>query len=128
MMILFFGSTSDLSVILDIAALAAIFGSLLVYSRTKAALVAAEAAGRAWHEERDAEHAHSERLVLALKQSEDAKVVLIAQVAALEARPDLTRLEGLVAESTQAMKTHELKAGERTERLIAAVQAIRPAA
>lgn len=119
-MIAFF--TDDLSTLLDIAALAAIFGSFLVYSRTRAALVASEAAGKAWHEERDAEHARSERLVYDLKMSEDEKVKLIAKVAALEQRPDLTRLEGLVAESTEAMKAHELKAGERTERLIAAVE------
>lgn len=114
--------SNDLSAVLDIAALAAIFGSFLVYSRTRAALIASEAAGKAWHEERDAEHARSERLVYDLKMSDEEKLKLIAKVAALEQRPDLTRLEGLVAESTAAMKAHEIKAGERTERLIAAVE------
>lgn len=119
-MISFF--TDDISTLLDLAALAAIFGSFLVYSRTRAALVASEAAGKAWHEERDAEHARSERLSYDLKQSDDEKVKLIAKVAALEQRPDLTRLEGLVAEATAATKAHEINAGERTERLIAAVE------
>lgn len=119
-MISFF--TDDLSALLDIAALAAIFGAFLVYSRTRAALVASESSAKAWHEERDAEHARSERLVYDLKMSDEEKLKLIAKVAALEQRPDLTRLEGLVAQSTQAMKDHEIKAGERTERLIAAVE------
>lgn len=114
--------SDDLSAILDIAAVAAIFGSFLVYSRTRAALVASEAAGKAWHEERDAVHARAERLTYDLKMSDEEKLKLIAKVAALEQRPDLTRLEGLVAESTQSMKDHEIAAGERTERLIAAVE------
>jgi endonuclease/exonuclease/phosphatase (EEP) superfamily protein YafD len=120
--------TDDLSTLLDLAALAAIFGAFLAYTRVRAALVASEAAGKAWHEERDAEKARSERISYDLKMSEDEKVKLLATVAALEQRPDLSRLESLVAESTESMKRHELSAADRTERLIAAVESIRPQA
>jgi hypothetical protein len=36
------------------------------------------------------------------KSAVEAKLKLLAQVASLEARPDLTRLESLVAEATEA--------------------------
>ena len=112
------------SAILDVAALAAIFGSFLVYSRMKAALLVSESTAKSWHEERDAEKARAERNAYDLKASEDEKIKLLAKLAALEAKPDLSTLEGLVRESTESMKNHEIAAGKRTERLIAAVEAI----
>lgn len=120
--------TDDTSLFLDFAALTAIFGSMLAYFRMKAALTASESAGKAWHEERDAQKARAERAAFDLKMVEEDKLKLLAKVAALESRPDLTTLEGLVRESTESMIRHELAAAERTDRLIAAVEAIRPAA
>lgn len=120
--------SDDTSLILDIAAIAAIFGSMLAYFRMKAALTASESAGKAWHEERDAQKARAERGAFDLKMVEDEKLKLLAKVAALESRPDLTTLEGLVRESTASMLRHELAAAERTDRLIVAVESIRPAA
>lgn len=116
------------SAILDVVAIAAIFGSVMTYNRIKAALLASEATGKAWREERDAAISRVNRIASDLASTTDEKIVLLARVTALEARPDLTRLEGLVAEATTATKNHETKAGERTERLIAAVQALTPAA
>lgn len=112
------------SAILDVVALAAIFGSFLAYSRVKAALIASEASAKAWHEERDAEKARAERTAYDLKMSEDEKLKLLATVASLESRPDLSRLEDLMSESTASIKRHEIAAAERSERLIAAVQSI----
>ena len=120
--------SGDTGLFLDIAAIAAIFGSMLAYFRMKAALTASEAAAKAWHEERDAQKARADRNAFDLKMVEEDKVKLLATVAALESRPNLTTLEGLVRESTESMKRHELAAAERTDRLITAVEAIRPAA
>lgn len=116
------------SAILDVVAVAAIFGAVTAYNRIKASLTAAESSGKAWREERDAALAHVSRISLDLTAMQDEKVSLLARLASLEARPDLTRLEGLVAEATAATKNHEIKAGERTERLIAAVERLTPPA
>lgn len=121
---LFDGHFDQASLILDVIAICAIGGAVLTYNRIKAALVASESAGKAWREERDAALSHVNRISLDLTVANDEKVKLIAKVTALEAKPDLTRLEGLVAEATAATKDHEVKAGERSERLIAAVHSI----
>jgi hypothetical protein len=126
MIVAFF--SGDVSTILDVAALAAIFGSFLAYTRMKSALLASESAGKAWHEERDAEKARAERLALHLKMAEEEKLKLLATVASLETRPDLSRLEGLVMEQLDSMKRHEEMAATRTDRLIAAVESLAPAA
>ena len=112
------------SAILDVAAVAAIFGSVLTYNRIKASLTAAESAGKAWHEERDAAVAARDRLGAELKLAAEAKVELIARIAALEQRPDLTKLESLVSESTASMLRHETAAAQRTDRLITAIEAL----
>lgn len=121
---LFDGVYDQPSAILDVIALAAIFGSVVTYNRIKAALGASEAAGKAWREERDAALSHVNRISLDLTVSNDEKVKLIAQVSALEQRPDLTKLEGLVANSTASMLRHETAAELRTERLITAIEAL----
>lgn len=114
------------SAILDVIAVASIAGAVFVYSRTKAALLVSESAQKSWHEEAEAQEARADRNASDLKESEQEKLKLLATVAALESKPDLARLESLVAESTMHMKDHEVKAGERTERLIAAVQKLTP--
>lgn len=114
------------SALLGFIGLAAIFGSVLTYNRIKASLTAAESAGKAWREERDAALSHVNRISLDLTGMQDEKVKLVAQVTALESRPNLTRLEELVAEATAATKNHEVMAGERTERLISAVEKLTP--
>lgn len=112
------------SAILDVVAVATVAGSVFAYSRIKAALVVSESAGKSWHEEADAQKERADRNAKELKDAEFERTKLIAEIAALNQRPDLTRLEGLVAESTESMKNHEIKAGERTERLITAVEKI----
>jgi hypothetical protein len=119
--------SDEISAILGFTALAAIVGSVLTYNRIRAALVASEAAGKAWREERDAAASHVQRVQASLVVANDEKTKLIAEVAALEKRPDLSRLESLVSESTDSMKRHEVSAAERTDRLIAAIEKIQPA-
>jgi hypothetical protein len=115
---------NDASVVLDLVAVAAIVGSVTAYNRLRTALVASEGAASAWHEERDAAVAARDRLAEYLTDLEEKKVALIAQVAALSERPDLTNLEALVAESTASMLRHETAAAARTERLIGAIEAL----
>jgi hypothetical protein len=124
---LFDGVYDRTSVIIDFIAIAAIVGSMLVYSRTKAALAVAESATKSWHEEAEAQRDRADRTAYDMKLEIEAKLKLLAQVASLEARPDLTRLESLVAEATEATKNHEVSAGARTERLIAAIEKLTPA-
>lgn len=121
---LFDATWDQSSFVLDVAAVAAIVGSVAAYNRLRTALTASEASAKAWHEEREAALARAERLQEDLKAMADEKVKLLAKVAALEGRPDLTRLEGLVAESTESMKRHELSAAIRTDRLIVAIESI----
>lgn len=123
---LFDGVYDQASAILDVLAIASIAGSMLVYSRIKAALVVSESAAKSWESEADAQKERADRNADLLKQATLAQTELIAKNAALEQRPDLTKLEHLVAESTSVMKDHEAHAGERTERLIEAVQSLQP--
>jgi hypothetical protein len=125
---LFDGIYDQASAILDVIAVASIAGAAFLYSRVKAALLVSESAGKSWHEEAEAQRNRADRNATDLKESEQAKLKLLATVAALEARPDLSKLEALVAESTESMKRHELSAADRTDRLIAAVESIRPQA
>lgn len=115
---------ADASVVLDLLAVAALVGSFAAYNRLKTALGASEAAAAAWHEERDAAVAARDRLTESLKEADEKKVTLIAQVAALNERPDLTSLESLVAESNASMLRHEKAAALRTDRLISAIEAL----
>lgn len=121
------------SAIVDVAAVAAIFGSFMAYNRIKTALAASEAAGKAWHEERDAEYARAERGWAEAKRTEQTRLELVARVTALEARPDLGRIESLVRQGADDlhmhqesdakwMRQHERNAEERTKRLVAAIQ------
>lgn len=112
------------SAILDVVAIAAIFGSVMTYNRIKAALTASESTGKAWREERDAALAHVGRIEKDMAIAQEEKVSLVAKLTALEQRPDLTRLQELVAEATAATKNHEVAAGARTERLITAVESL----
>ena len=118
--------SGEATLILNILAVAAIAGSMLVYSRIKAALVVSESASKSWQSESDAQKERADRNADALKQATLAQTELIAKLAAFEQRPDLTKLEGLIAQSVESMKQHEIKAGERTERLIEAVQSLQP--
>jgi hypothetical protein len=121
---LFDATWSDASIVLDIVAVAAIVGSVAAYNRLRTALGASEAAATAWHEERDAAVAARDRITEDLKATADARVELIAKVAVLEQRPDLTKLESLVQASTDSMLRHETQAAARTDRLIGAIEAL----
>lgn len=124
---LFDAQWSDASIVLDLVAVAAIVGSVAAYNRLKTALAASEAAASAWHEERDASVARAERVEQELKDKASENVALVAKIAALELRPDLTKLESLVDSSNQSMLRHETQAAERTDRLISAIEML-PAA
>ena len=108
------GFLDQASALLDVVALAAIFASVTVYNRTKSALAASESAGKAWHEEKEAAVARADR-VLADRQE------LVVKLSVLEARPNLSKLEDMVTEFSRAMGNHEVKAAERTDKLIEAI-------
>jgi type VI protein secretion system component VasK len=127
------GSTAAL--FLDVAAIAAIVGAVTTYSRNKSALAASQAAGDAWHEERDAAVAKADRQLDALKEAEVKFAKAEARIASLETRPDLHTVEellaalkdqqkGLIEALTEAMGVHEKNALDRADRLILAVEAL----
>lgn len=126
-------ASGDASTILDLAALAAIFGAFLAYNRMKTALVASESAAKSWHEEADAAAAKADRLVGELKLSEKERLEVVAKVTALEQRPDLSKLEAAVAglaeaaaaqlgALTEATVRHEENAELRSERIVNAIK------
>lgn len=126
-------ANDQISNIIDLAALAAIFGSFLAYNRIKTALTASEAAGNAWHEESEAAQARAARAIEELKESEKERLALVAKVTALEQRPDLGKLESAItvlAETassqltalTEATVTHEKNAETRSHRVVGAIK------
>lgn len=123
----------DLSTIIDLAAIAAIFGAFLAYNRIKTALTASEAAAKAWHEECDAAKTRAERLEDQMKEVEKERLALVAKVTVLEQRPDLAKLEaaivgmteattGQISVLTEATLTHETNAEKRSERIVSAIK------
>jgi hypothetical protein len=97
-------------------------------TKWKAAAQASEAVAATWHEGRDAWQARAERLDVELAESRDAVNDhlttignLKARVAELEMRPDVSELTADVRVLTAALRIHEHKADERTERLIEAI-------
>jgi vacuolar-type H+-ATPase subunit E/Vma4 len=121
------------STIINVLALAAIFGSLFNYNRLKSALTASEATGKAWHEERDAALAAKERALEEVRRTEKEKLALVAKTTALEARPDLqglsSAIETLASSATaqlvaltEATLQHETNAQERSVRIVAAIE------
>lgn len=128
-------ANGEISNLIDLAALAAIFGSFLAYNRIKTALTASEAAGNAWHEECEAAKTRAERATEELKASEKERLALVAKVAVLEQRPDLGKLEVAItslAETastrletlTEATVTHEKNAEARSHRIVDAIKEI----
>lgn len=114
-----FGTVSEqMRSLLDLLAIAGIAGAMFVYSRAKGALTVSESSSKSWQSEAAAQKERADRNSAELAAAKLAQTELIAKVAALEQRPDLTRLEHLISEGTEAMKHHEVAAGERTDRLI----------
>lgn len=122
----FDGFHGEIAAVLDVIAVATIAGTALVYSRVKAALLVSESAVNSWREEAAAQKQRADRNNSDLQSAVLAQTELIAKVAALEQRPDLSKLESLVAEGTDSMKKHEVAAGQRTDRLIATLEARLP--
>jgi hypothetical protein len=96
---------------LDIAAAAAIIGSVAAYHRLRTALVAVEATSDAWRSERDAAVARIDRLVVEIAASERVVSQMALEIEALKLRPDLSRLEqsvidGNAAQAKSADKMH----------------------
>lgn len=87
---------------LDIAAAAAIVGSVAAYHRLRTALIAVEATSDAWRGERDAAMLQIDRLVVEVQAAETSRVRLAAEIVTLNLRPDLSTLEGLVQEGNSA--------------------------
>lgn len=87
------GPTADLSPknTIDFAALATIFAGVFLVAKYRSALEVSQSAAEAWKLERDAEKAKGERLSFDLAKE-------TARVAALEQRPDLTKMEGLLSD------------------------------
>lgn len=112
----------EATVILNVLAIAAIAGSMLIYSRIKAALLVSESASKSWQSESDAQKERADRNAEALKTATLAQTELIAKLAALEQRPDLSVMQQLIAEGTESMKKHETQAAARTDRLIAVLE------
>ena len=81
---------------LDIAAAAAIIGSVAAYHRLRTALVAVETTSEAWRGERDVAMVQVARLIAEIEAGEKARSALAAEVAALKMRPDLSTLERAV--------------------------------
>ncbi len=97
----------DMSSILDLTALAILLAGVFVVARYRAALAAADASARAWHEERDAALSARDRI------SEDL-IKEKAETAALRLRPDLDGVAEL-------LRNHEMNADRRADRIVAAI-------
>ncbi len=93
--------------LLDFSALAVLVAGVFVVARYRAALGAADASAKAWHEERDASISRAERLAADL-------VMERAETAALKARPDMDAVVRL-------LEAHEDSANKRTDRIIEAI-------
>ncbi len=83
------GDAFNVSSALNIIALAVLLAGVFAVARYRAALSAADASAKAWHEERDASVARADRI------SEEL-VKASAENSALKARPDLDTLTDLV--------------------------------
>lgn len=102
-------STGDVTGVLGLVALTA--AGFFAY-RYRATLDAAQAAAKAWKDERDAEASRRERLAERLEEAKRQISELEGRVDELSRRPDLTVLERL-------MSGHEARAQERSEQIVA---------
>ena len=105
------GSNFTLASIVEVAAVATLVAGVFVVARYREALRAKESASEAWREERDAELAKSERLAAELSEERARRV-------ALEARPDLTKLETSLGQLVDVYKEHERNAERRHQVLV----------
>lgn len=92
------GNAIDASNVLDMVALAVLLAGVFVVARYRAALAAADATAKAWHEERDAAVSRADRIASDLVKAR-------ADNAALQMRPDLETLTELVKGQRQDMQT-----------------------
>lgn len=111
--------------VLSILGLAAIAGSVFTYNRQKVALTSSEAAAKAWRDERDAALSRVEREVERGKQAETGRLEAVAKATALEARPDLTSLEGAISHLIEVTSGHETMAEARTVRVVKAIESLK---
>lgn len=107
----------DLGSATGIIGLAALIAAGFFAYRYRATLDAAQAAAKAWKDERDAEASRRERLEERLEEAKRQISELEGRVDELSRRPDLTVLERL-------MSSHETRAQERSEQIVAVLHEI----
>lgn len=102
------GDALSIQTILDLVAVAILLAGVFVVARYRAALSAADATAKAWHEERDAAVSRAERVAQELAREK-------AENAALKMRPDLETLTELVRGQKDDM-------AEMADRIVAAIE------
>ena len=110
--------------IIEGIAIATIVGTVATYNRNRQALRASEATAKAWESERNAALSKAEREAEKTLEAQKEQSVMSARIAALEAMPDLSRVESLIREGNEVMRQHEVNASARTDRLVAAMESI----
>lgn len=97
--------------VLDMVALAILLAGVFVVARYRAALAAADATAKAWHEEKDAAVSRADRIGSELLKAQ-------AENTALKMRPDLDQV-------TELLRNHEMNADRRADRIVAAIHETR---
>ena len=102
--------------IVDFSALAVIFAGVFIVARYRTALEVSRASAEAWRQERDAAVSHVERLTHDM-------AIAAAKITALEGKPSLEKMEGLMAKLIEISGQHEQNAQLRKDELVEAIRA-----
>lgn len=99
---------TQLTTLLDVAALAILFAGILVVARYRTALAVQKTTADAWRDERDAAVARAERLLIEIADQK-------AKIAVLSARPDIEMLHRLMID-------HDARMTEFVPKIVAALE------